>query len=157
MANRTKRTPEKDEEFFALIEESGGNVTKALDQSTYCRTAFYEWKKEDPEFAKRVDDAIEKGVDALESEAVRRARDGVDEPVYYQGSKCGVVRKYSDTLLIFLLKGKRPDTYRERLGIDFAKATPQQIEDAILAMSPAKLRELLAKVDADSEEDQGAG
>ena len=49
-----------------------------------------------------------------EDEAVRRAHDGVDEPVFYQGKACGVVRKYSDTLLIFLLKGRRPEKYRDR-------------------------------------------
>lgn len=51
----------------------------------------------------------------LEAEAVRRAYEGVDEPVFYQGSECGEVRKYSDTLLMFLLKGMMPNKYRERV------------------------------------------
>ena len=29
-------------------------------------------------------------------------------------ARAGVVRKYSDTLLIFLLKGQRPEKYRDR-------------------------------------------
>ena len=36
------------------------------------------------------------------------------EPVFYKGAKCGAVQKYSDLLLIFLLKARRPDMYRER-------------------------------------------
>ena len=45
----------------------------------------------------------------------RRAVEGVEEPVgWYKGEAGGVVRKYSDTLLIFLLKGRKPEMYRER-------------------------------------------
>ena len=38
------------------------------------------------------------------------------EPVVSAGKVVTTVRKYSDTLLIVLLKGKRPDTYRERFA-----------------------------------------
>lgn len=54
------------------------------------------------------------GVSALEDEAHRRAFDGVDEPVFYKGEDCGAVKKYSDTLAIFLLKAHAPEKYRER-------------------------------------------
>ena len=47
----------------------------------------------------------------IEAEARRRAVDGVDEPVYYQGKEVGTVRRYSDVLLIFLLKGLRPQRF----------------------------------------------
>jgi hypothetical protein len=35
--------------------------------------------------------------------------------VFYQGIQTATVRKYSDTLLIFLLKGRKPERYRERV------------------------------------------
>ena len=60
---------------------------------------------------------MENAADLLEEEARRRAHDGVDEPVWFQGVQCGTVRKYSDTLLIFLLKGAKPDKYRERSSV----------------------------------------
>lgn len=63
------------------------------------RTALYNLRESDPEFAAAWDDAIEQGADALEDEAVRRALSS------------------SDTLLIFLLKGARPDKYRERTDV----------------------------------------
>ncbi len=44
----------------------------------------------------------------------RRAVEGVDEPRFHDGQICGHVRKYSDTLLIFMLKARRPDKYKER-------------------------------------------
>lgn len=145
MANRTKRTKEKDEEFFATVIESGGNITRACEAFTYSRRSVYEWKAADPQFAARLDDAVEKGTDVLEEEAKRRAHDGWEEPVFYQGAQCGAVRKYSDTLLIFLLKGNRPDKYRERIGIDFAKATPEQIYNALLEMPDDQFSRLLER------------
>lgn len=60
-------------------------------------------------------EALDVGAGALEDEAVRRAYVGVEEPLFYQGKQCGTVRKYSDTLLIFLLKGAKPAKYRERV------------------------------------------
>ena len=39
---------------------------------------------------------------------------------FYKGSVCGVVRKYSDSLLMFLLKGARPDVYREQMRHEHA-------------------------------------
>ena len=42
---------------------------------------------------------------------------GVEQPVFYKGEVCGSVRKYSDVLLIFLLKGLRLEVYRENKHI----------------------------------------
>ncbi len=58
------------------------------------------------------------GTDRMEDEARRRAVDGVEESVFYQGEQVSTVRRYSDTLLIFMLKARRPETYRERSDIN---------------------------------------
>ncbi|MHC5536960.1 hypothetical protein ACYOEI_01645 [Singulisphaera rosea] len=52
-------------------------------------------------------------MDTLESEARRRALDGVEKPVFYRGQKCGAIREYSDALLMFLMKAARPERFRE--------------------------------------------
>ncbi len=58
------------------------------------------------------------GYATLESEANRRAVEGVEKPVgWHRGQPGGYVRDYSDTLLIFLLKGLRPEKYQERLEL----------------------------------------
>ena len=49
----------------------------------------------------------------MEREAARRAYHGVEEPVFHKGEVCGSIRKYSDTLMIFLLKARRPEVYRD--------------------------------------------
>jgi hypothetical protein len=64
-------------------------------------------RRTDKEFAASMADALKEGADRLEDEALRRAKDGVDEPRFYQGEVCGYVRKYSDTLAILLLKARR--------------------------------------------------
>jgi hypothetical protein len=66
-------------------------------------------------YAAEFADAHEHACDSLEVEARWRATDGVDEPVFYKGEVCGTVRRYSDTQLIFLLKGAMPEKYKDRV------------------------------------------
>jgi hypothetical protein len=56
-------------------------------------------------------------VGALEREAWRRAVEGYDYPVTYGGEITDTYHKYSDTLLIFLLKANCPEKYA-RPGAD---------------------------------------
>jgi hypothetical protein len=145
VANRTKRTPEKDDAFFVAVVESGGNITKACAESSYGRTAVYDYKANDSEFATRLAESVEKGMDVLEQECIRRARDGTLEPVFHKGEQCGTIRKYSDTLAIFLLKGARPEKYRERLSVSLQDATPAQIADAITRLTDDDLRRVISR------------
>jgi hypothetical protein len=92
------------------------NITKACELTGLRRSSAYEWRAEDDEFRADWERAVEMGGDVLEDEAVRRAKDGVDEPVYQGGKLVGTVRKYSDTLLIFLLKGAKPQKYGDRMA-----------------------------------------
>lgn len=82
------------------------------------RSVVYEWREQEPDFAKAWDAALDRGSDALEDEAVRRAHDGVVKPVYQKGMRCGTIREYSDTLLIFMLKARRPKRFRDNIKID---------------------------------------
>jgi len=90
-----KSTVTKKQRFLKVLSsgEPGAcvNVAAAARAVGVDRSTPYTWRKRDPEFAEAWDDAIEAGLDRLEAEADRRARDG------------------SDTMLIFLLKtrGKR--------------------------------------------------
>lgn len=79
------------------------------------RQAVDYWLRNDPTFAKYWDLARQESAELMVEEARRRAIDGVAEPVYHEGQVVGTKQKYSDTLLIFLLKGAMPETYRERV------------------------------------------
>lgn len=91
-----------------------------------CRAAglrsstVYSLRKKNPDFACAWDEALETGLDVLESEALRRAMHGDEEPVFYQGQQVGTVRKRADALLMFLLRTRRPGRYRERVGVEVA-------------------------------------
>lgn len=113
MANRTTRTDKKVADFLAALCE-GASISKACAASGVARRTVYDWRHADKDFASAWDEAVEAGTDVLEDEAVRRAVEGVDEPVFYQGQQCGLVRKYSDTLLMFMLKGRRGEKFRDR-------------------------------------------
>jgi len=113
-----KFTPEKAEAFFAALAETA-NVTKACAAIAITRRTAYNWREAaDPEFAAGWDRAMKAAVLGLEDEAHRRAFEGVDKPVFYQGDECGTIREYSDTLAIFLLKAHNPEKYRENSKVE---------------------------------------
>lgn len=115
MANRTKRAPKRDAAFLDALRD-GRSVTAACIDAGIGRRTAYEWREQDEEFRHAWDDAVEEGTDRLEDEAHRRARDGVNKPIYQGGKRVGEIREYSDTLTIFLLKARRPDKFKDRVA-----------------------------------------
>ena len=115
---RTTHEPEKKAAFLAALADGANSISKAATLAGIGRRTAYDWKDKDEGFAQAWDDAYELGTDALEDEATRRGRDGVDEPVFYQGEVCGQVRRYSDALLTLLLKARRPEKFRERTSTE---------------------------------------
>lgn len=95
-----------------------GNVTKACEQAAVAsRQSVYQWQEHDPEFAIAFRLAEVEATERLEAEAHRRAVEGTDKPVYQGGRRVGTVREHSDTLLIFLLKARAPEKYRDRVDV----------------------------------------
>jgi hypothetical protein len=47
------------------------------------RDATYRWREDDRDFAAAWDHALERGLDALEDEFMRRAKDGFERPIMY--------------------------------------------------------------------------
>jgi hypothetical protein len=108
-----------------------GTIVHAAQHVGLPRRTHYKWLKKDPTYAQQMSEAEEEAIQHLEREARRRAMVGVEEPVYYKGQVCGAVRKYSDTLLIFLLKSKRPAVYRDYHSVDVAVTVNQEINTLI--------------------------
>ena len=121
---------------FLTALEQGDTISKACREAGISVPAAYTAKGTDPDFAAQWDSAYEAGSDLLEEEAWRRAREGTEEPVFYQGLIVGHVRKFSDQLLIELLRARRPDKYRQRQEIRHAgDAAPLSSKDLELARS----------------------
>lgn len=86
-------------------------------------------RAEDKEFDEDYKDADAAFVDTIEREAIRRAKDGVLEPVVSRGQLVMVKnedgkmeplmqRKYSDGLMALILKGRRRDIYGDKQQIE---------------------------------------
>lgn len=100
--------------FLAAYVECG-TISHAAKAAEIRRETHHEWVRSDPVYAAAFAEAKEQAVECLEREARRRAIEGVDEPVYQGGELVGYKRRYSDTLLIFMLKAEAPDKYKERM------------------------------------------
>ncbi len=139
-----------------------GNVRASCQVATVPRSVAYELRHKDASFALAWRHALDDATDDLEAEARRRAKDGVDEPVIYQGEMMGVwvspdgtatkrkrrgsrfvpltVKKYSDNILILLLKAHRPEVYKERLDVQLLRKMAEEVE----GMTDEQLTALLA-------------
>ena len=113
MANRLKLTDRAKEKFLEVVRATC-NVSEAARAIGMARRSLYDARARDSEFAQLWDVAVEEASDRLEGEAWRRAVEGWDEPVFFQGKVVGAVRKYSDRMLELLLKGHRPEKYKDR-------------------------------------------
>jgi hypothetical protein len=95
-----------------------GNVADACRKAKVSRKWAYEVRNADLDFAAAWEEALTEGVELLEGEAYRRAKDGTLKPIYHAGVRVGTVREYSDTLTIFLLKAHKPEKYRENVRVE---------------------------------------
>lgn len=116
MANRTKRTDRVKEKFLTVLRQTC-NVSEAARSAGIGRRTAYEWRDSDEAFAADWEDAEQEAADNLEREAWRRGVEGVDKPVTYQGEITATFKEYSDRMLELLLKGHRPEKYKDRREI----------------------------------------
>ncbi len=92
-----------------------GNRTRAARATGVSPVTTWLWRRDDDVFRKRYEEAMKIAAELHEDEMYRRASEGTLEPVFQGGRLVGSVRKFSDTLLIFTLKGAMPDKYKERV------------------------------------------
>lgn len=130
--------------LFLEIYANSGHASMACRAVGIGRTTEWLWRKRDAQFAALREQAQAMAVEALEDEARRRAIDGTLEPVFAGGRLCGSIRRYSDSLLIFLLKAAKPEVYRDRWrGSVHVIAEPSAFRGLDLArLSEAQLGQL---------------
>lgn len=106
---------EQQQEAFFRAYEKHGTITHSAREAGIDPSYHYKWLESDKTYPDRFKAAHRCAIDHLEREARRRAIEGVEEPTgWYKGEPGGFVKRYSDTLLIFLLKGALPDKYKDR-------------------------------------------
>ncbi|TNE60836.1 MAG: terminase [Alphaproteobacteria bacterium] len=90
---------------------AGYSVGGAAEAAGIDRATPYRWRHQSIVFAREWDAAWAMGADALEDEALRRAVKGTEKPVFRGGEVVGHVREFSDTMLMQLLKARKPEKY----------------------------------------------
>lgn len=149
------------------------NVAESCRQVGVASGVAYALRKTDADFAASWEDALEDSYDYLEAEARRRAFEGVEEPVVYQGQLSPIfarnpdgtletdddgrpvlvinpdgspkylsVRKYSDSLAQFLLKGYRRKKFGEKIELTGKDGGPVAIDETARAARVAQLMAL---------------
>lgn len=122
------------------------SITKAARAAKIERQLHYRWLLDDPEYPKLFASAQTEAAQVLEDEAIRRAHEGILEPLVYKGQfqykqrpkkdaagnvvKVGdrvvmedygaplAIRSYSDGMMMFLLRGFLPNKYKENGSLE---------------------------------------
>lgn len=152
----------KKSHFLRVLLENGGFKEAAIRTCRTSRRWFNEQLEQDEEFSAMVDSIIAITNEQLVREAHRRAT-GYEEPIVYQGKIQGqwvdrkgnivssenpdavlvpaTIRKASDNLLMFLIKGRMPE-YRDgpgaRKGMDLSDDEMNEAIQRWMARKAAK-------------------
>jgi hypothetical protein len=93
--------------------------------------------------------------DCLKACAIARAKDGVLEPVFYSGAPCGAIRKYSDGIMMYLLK-RGEEKQAARVEVSGPGGGPVQVSLARLTEAELEsLAAITAILESDGERDRG--
>lgn len=140
-------TDNEKQEFLNHLAECGVIGRAMAMTGINARQTITRWRKDDPDFAAAYDEALEASRDSLESEARRRAVEGVTKIKFYPKGheKAGepyIEYEYSDGLLMFLLKGERADKFADRVKSEISGPNGGAIETNDTAMA-ARLAAIL--------------
>lgn len=131
-------------------------VADACKAANVGRSTVYRHRVADEDFALAWLDVETLTTELMEKEAFRRATKGLVRNVY--DARGNLLREeliFSDTLLIFLLKGRKPEVYRDRVDHRHSgevKAPEARADLSKLTLEEAKLlRTLVAKAKPDEE------
>jgi hypothetical protein len=146
---------------FVRVLRQTASITKSCEATFVTRNTAYDHKEKDTAFSDAWDGSYEAAVDDLESEARRRGLEGYSEPVFGNlgpglgSGKIGVIKRYSDGLLMFLLKGARPEKFRENSGVSLGISGGVVEFNIILHGAPQKPAEELEQGHPDALAEEG--
>lgn len=136
--------------FLAAFVETA-SVTHACKILGINRATHYAWLEEDAEHKENFAKSLNMAADHLEDECLRRGYRGTVRPVMYRGEVCYqdvsekdaetgqmtvkrkplVIRDYSDNLAMFMLKGMRPEKYRDNYKAEISGANGGPIDSRL--------------------------
>lgn len=106
------RTPPRQRTAFLAQLERCGAVAEAAARARVNRGTLYRWRAEDPAFARRWVEAIQRHTDAVADDIALQAGKVEIQPIFYRGTKIGERRRINTRLLIHVQN--RLDAERRR-------------------------------------------
>jgi len=125
----TKKPSKRKQANFLAKYALSGNITRAAEDSGIDRGSHYLWMEDDEDYQEAFGKLNLHVCGMLEDEAIRRAVEGIDKCVGYDGDDEPIITtQYSDTLLIFLLKGFMGNKYKDRTEVSGPNNGPLQYQ-----------------------------
>lgn len=128
--------------FLRAFEESG-TIIHAAEAVGINRQNHYQWLGKSELYREAFAESEKRAEDTILNRARELAIQGWEEPVFYQGEECGRMRRFSATLMMFLLKGAFPNKYAERQDVralvSVASQLPAESVQEVIAAMEAKL------------------
>jgi hypothetical protein len=126
MIETQPETPHWFDAYVIELRRHGLERTAAAAVGTTTRQVK-KWRDDNAEFDIACREAEEEAADRLELEARRRALEGIERGVFYQGERVDSQIEYSDTLLTMLLKGRRERVFGDKRRITGGDGEPLTI------------------------------
>lgn len=156
MSLRTSAFDAKARKAFCDVLAVTDNVSMAAAAVGISTSTAYEHRKTDPVFAAMWAEAQALAADSLEYALRRRAMEGVREPLFYKGEpvlwppghpqagKQAYKVTYPEASHMFLLRGAKPEKYRDRQDVTMAASVVHgEMDDETLAL---KVNEAMARM-----------
>lgn len=118
-----KFTTQVRERFLGLLRENGGIIGDACADVGFSRVAVHKVRRKDLEFNTAMEKAQLDGIEVLEDEAIKRALDGTEEPIYYMGEVVGTVHRKSDACMKMILQANKAK-YKSRTELSGPDGKP---------------------------------
>ncbi len=98
--------------FLRILAQTGKVAEAARAVGFQDTSSLQTFRRNDEDFAEEWENALDSAKHVLEEAAIDRAVNGVLEPTYYKGEVVGYTPKYSDALMMFILRKLDP-AYRD--------------------------------------------
>lgn len=131
--------------FIRALRATGCNVSKACTMSGITKANADALKLRVQSFANAWDDTYEGVTDDLEEAGLKRAIEGVMEPVYWRGVEVGTKKVYSDAILTMMLQGRRSSVYKSRTANELSGPNGGPIQSEDLGWAKDRLAAMMAR------------
>lgn len=136
MTARKKNSTALARAFLAAYRRSG-DITVAAADVGMNRSSHYQWLRNSPAYKAVFERCRDQLGDMLEAVMLKRAREGVLEPVFYQGQPTGAIRRFDVGREMFLLRGLKRKVYGHKTELSGPEGGPIQTRIEVTFIDPS--------------------